>query len=52
METNHKTQSPDPTSWPLGVRGITFDEVGGLGLDDDGQLYWHGKPVEQKSGLS
>lgn len=39
-------QSADPSKWPKGVRVIGLGEMNGLGVDIDGRLYWHGKPVE------
>jgi hypothetical protein len=39
-------QRADPTKWPKGVRVIGVGEVEGMGVDADGRLYWHGKPVE------
>jgi hypothetical protein len=27
------------------IHGITFDEIGKLGVDETGRLYWDGKPV-------
>lgn len=38
--------TPDTSRWPAGVRQITIDETGWLGLDDEGRLYWDGNPVE------
>ena len=51
MDTKRKTQLADPSSWPPGVHSITFDEAGGIGVDDEGRLYWHGKPVETKKRI-
>lgn len=36
----------DPDTWPKGVRVIGPDELDALGVDGDGRLHWHGKPVE------
>lgn len=36
----------DPSKWPPGVRSIAIDEADALGVDAEGTLYWHGKPVE------
>lgn len=33
-----------PEDWPKGIRPITLDEEG-LGVDNEGRLYWHLKPV-------
>lgn len=33
------------STWPRGVRGIAIEEAGLLGVDNDGRLYWDGKPV-------
>ncbi|WP_156937092.1 hypothetical protein [Bradyrhizobium sp. WSM2254] len=42
---------PDPTAWPKGIRSISIDEAGALGVDATGELYWHGKPVEIRRPL-
>jgi hypothetical protein len=44
-------KSPDPASWPTGIRQIAIDEAGALGVDANGDLYWHGKQVEIKRPL-
>jgi hypothetical protein len=36
----------DKSTWPKGVRSIGIDEADALGVDADGNLYWHGKRVE------
>jgi hypothetical protein len=36
----------DKSTWPRGVRSIGIDEADALGVDADGNLYWHGKRVE------
>jgi hypothetical protein len=36
----------DKKRWPRNVRAISFKELDGLGVDNDGRLYWNGKPVE------
>ena len=41
----------DPSTWPKGVRPIAMDELDGIGIDDDRQLYWHGKPVVVRDRL-
>lgn len=43
---------PGSAGWPPGVRPITFDETGQIGVDSVGGLYWRGKPVEVASRLS
>ena len=50
------TTRPDPAADyanPHGVRGLSQDDLGHLGLSREGELYWHGKPVqtEQRVGL-
>jgi hypothetical protein len=35
----------DSSTWPPYVRPISLDELDGIGIDDNRQLYWHGKPV-------
>src|SRR5262245_22571730 len=39
----------DRTAWPKGVRPIGIDEVDGIGVDANGDLYWHGKRVETRT---
>ncbi len=31
--------------WPEGVRTVGLDEMNAIGVDAQGMLYWHGKPV-------
>jgi len=38
-------RKPDKATWPEGVRPISIDEMDGIGVDADGDLYWHGKRV-------
>jgi hypothetical protein len=42
----------DKTKWPKGVRGIGIEEIDALGIDADGNLYWHGKRVETRTRVS
>lgn len=42
---------PDQSRWPPGIRSIGLDEVDALGMDANGELYWHGKLVELKKPL-
>ncbi len=35
----------DPVSWPKGVRVVGIDELGNLGIDRDGILYWNGRAI-------
>jgi len=42
---------PDQSTWPKGIRSISIDEAGALGVDAKGDLYWHGKPVEIRRPL-
>jgi hypothetical protein len=44
--------APTPPSWPSGVRPISMQGLGLLGLDDNYRLYWDGKPVEMKYRLT
>jgi hypothetical protein len=39
-------QAIDKSKWPKNVRPIAMKESNGLGIDNDGRLYWNGKPVE------
>ena len=45
-EEPQKFTAPDPSKWPDGIRVISLGELDALGVDADGRLYWHGKPVE------
>ncbi len=42
----------DSSTWPPGVRSIGLDELDALGVDANGQLYWHGKLVEIRKPLT
>lgn len=44
-------RQPDKSKWPKGVRAIAIAEVDALGVDAQGGLYWHGKPVEIRRPL-
>lgn len=35
----------DRSTWPKNVRPVGLDEMDALGVDENGQLYWHGKSV-------
>ena len=43
---------PDVTTWPEGVRKISLDELDNFGLDAEGRLYFDGRPVEIRRGVS
>jgi hypothetical protein len=40
----------EPHEWPAGIRPISLDEEG-LGIDKEGTLYWHLKPVAMRVKL-
>lgn len=44
----HSAQSTAarPDGWPKGVRPISVDGLGHMGVGDDGTLYWDGKPIQ------
>jgi hypothetical protein len=42
---------PNQSTWTKGIRSISIDEAGALGVDAKGELYWHGKPVEIRRPL-
>ncbi|MGE4251124.1 MAG: hypothetical protein AB7F09_17185 [Parvibaculaceae bacterium] len=44
-------RKPDPSTWPEGVRAITADEIHAIGVDQKGDLYWHGKHVQVRHPL-
>ena len=50
----HPAQSTgDPrVGWPEGVRPISVDGLDHLGVDDDGALFWDGRPVEVRKSLT
>ena len=41
----------DPSKWPKGVRVLGINEQDNLGIDDQGQLYWDGRPVVVSRGI-
>src|SRR5215212_12034963 len=47
-KTPHPAQSTAarPDSWPSGVRPISVDGLGHIGVGHDGSLYWDGKPIQ------
>lgn len=42
---------PNLSTWPKGIRSISLEEAGALGVDAKGELYWQGKPVEIRRPL-
>jgi hypothetical protein len=44
-------RKPEPAKWPPGVRAITADELEAIGVDHQGDLYWHGKHVQVRHPL-
>ncbi|OKO75222.1 hypothetical protein [Bradyrhizobium sp. AS23.2] len=42
---------PDQSTWPKGIRSISIEETGALGVDAKGELHWYGKPVEIRRPL-
>lgn len=44
-------RKPEPAKWPPGVRAITADEFEAIGVDHQGDLYWHGKHVQVRRPL-
>jgi hypothetical protein len=41
-----------PADWPRRVHSISMEGLNLLGVDDQYQLYWDGKPIEIKRTLS
>ena len=52
--SEHPAQSPSrgPDGWPDGVRPVSERGLDRLGVDEEGKLYWQGRPVELKRGIS
>ncbi len=44
-------RAADKSTWPKGIRSISYDEVDALGVDPKGELYWQGKPVKIRRPL-
>jgi hypothetical protein len=55
MDWDHKrnirfTKDRPPQDWPKGVRGISLEGVGLLGVHEEtGKLYWDGKEVRTQN---
>ncbi|MCJ2054766.1 hypothetical protein [Methylobacterium sp. J-070] len=43
---------PGPPDWPAHVQPISLEGLALLGLDQQGSLYWDGKPVEVRQSLA
>jgi len=41
----------DTSQWPAGIRQISVKQMGYMGVDDAGTLYWDGKPIEVRKRL-
>ncbi len=41
-----KQLKSDMAKWPSVVKAISIDMMAYIGLDDNGNLYWNGKPIE------
>lgn len=41
----------DKAKWPPGVRAITAEGLDAIGVDQKGDLYWHGKHVQVRHPL-
>lgn len=50
----HPAQSTasEVEGWPKGVRPISMDGMGHLGVGNDGSLYWDGKPIEVRQSVT
>ena len=46
MDKKPHVQEADPSTWPAHVRQSFPREMAALGLDEDRNLYWHGKPIQ------
>lgn len=52
-ERGHTAQSDTESlaGWPKNVRPISVNGMIHLGVSDDGELYWDGKPVVIRRGI-
>ena len=41
-----------PEHWPPGVQQMNIGQIGMLGVDNENQLYWDGRPVEIRRRVS
>ncbi len=40
-----------PGSWPSHVRQLSIDEMDGLGVDQDANIYWHGELIQVRKRI-
>jgi hypothetical protein len=40
-----RTTEAPPPHWPKGVRPVSIDGMGLLGVGDDGHVYWDGRQI-------
>jgi hypothetical protein len=40
-----------PPGWPAGVNPVSLETIERLGVNDEGALFWDGKPVEVRNTL-
>ena len=45
------TSNPKP-GWPSSVRRISWGGIDRLGVADNGELYWDGKPIVVRKGVN
>jgi hypothetical protein len=51
--THHaQSTATPPASWPPGIRPISLEGLDHIGVGLDGDLYWDGKPVVVRKGVS
>jgi hypothetical protein len=46
-----RSKIPGAPGWPQGVHPISIEGMALMGLDEQGMLYWDGKPVEVRRRL-
>jgi homospermidine synthase len=53
-DTQQPTNSflePYTSRWPDGVKELCFDQMGRLGIDENGTLYWDGKQLAVQNNV-
>ncbi len=51
--THHaQSTATPPASWPPGIRPISLEGLDHIGVGAGGDLYWDGKPIVVRKGLT